>query len=92
VGVNGQHHTLAALCLILRYYPSMCLEGLRKTAKNLSNNSWSLDRDLNPGPPEVEAGVLISGSRRLLQQCKSPFFCIRFHRSCLMCVCDKNEA
>jgi hypothetical protein len=33
------------------YYPGICLEGLRKTAENLSQNSRSPGRDLNPGPP-----------------------------------------
>jgi hypothetical protein len=41
---------------ILRYYPSICLEGFRKTKKNLSPDSQSPDRELNPGPPEY--GVL----------------------------------
>jgi hypothetical protein len=39
----------------LRYYPGICLEGSRKTTKNLSKASRSLGRDLNPGPPEYEA-------------------------------------
>jgi hypothetical protein len=36
----------------LRDYPSICLEGLRKT---LSQDSWSSGRDLNLGPSEDEA-------------------------------------
>jgi hypothetical protein len=32
----------------LRYYPGICLEGLRKTTNNLSRDSRSQDRDLNP--------------------------------------------
>jgi hypothetical protein len=47
----------------LRYYPRMCLEGLRKTTKHLSQDSRSPGRDLNPGPPEYEAGVLTTRSR-----------------------------
>jgi hypothetical protein len=50
--------------LILRYYPSICLEELRKTMKNLSRDSQSPGRDLNPGHPEYEAGVLTTRSRR----------------------------
>jgi hypothetical protein len=42
----------------LRYYSGICLEGLRKTTKNLSQDSRSPGRDLDPGPPEYEAGVL----------------------------------
>jgi hypothetical protein len=38
----------------LRYYPGICLEGLRKTTKNLSQDNRSPGRDLNPGPPEYE--------------------------------------
>jgi hypothetical protein len=35
-----------------RYYPSICLEGSRKTMKNLIKDSQSL------GPPKYEAGAL----------------------------------
>jgi hypothetical protein len=35
----------------LSYYPGICLEALGKTTKNLSQDSWSPGRDLNPGPP-----------------------------------------
>jgi hypothetical protein len=48
----------------LRYYPSICLEGPRKTVQNLSQDSWSPGRDLNPRPPEYEAGVLTTRLRR----------------------------
>jgi hypothetical protein len=41
----------------LRYYPDICLEGLRKTTK-LSQNSRALARNMNLGPPECKAGVL----------------------------------
>jgi hypothetical protein len=40
--------------LILRYYPSIRLEGLRNAKKNLRQDSRSLSRDLNSGPPEYE--------------------------------------
>jgi hypothetical protein len=42
----------------LRYYPGIFVDGLKKTMKNLSQNSWSPGRDLNLGPLEYEAGVL----------------------------------
>jgi hypothetical protein len=42
----------------LRYYPGICLEGLRKTTEDLSKYIWSLGQDFNPGPPEYEAGEL----------------------------------
>jgi hypothetical protein len=42
----------------LRYYPAICLEGLKKTMKTLSQDKRSSGRDLESGPPEYEAGVL----------------------------------
>jgi hypothetical protein len=44
--------------LILRYYPGIVVESLRKITKNLSQDSRSPGRDLNPGPPEYESEVL----------------------------------
>jgi hypothetical protein len=41
-----------------RRYPGICLEGPRKTTKNLSQDSLSPGRDLNPVPPEYDAGLL----------------------------------
>jgi hypothetical protein len=38
------------------------LKGLRKTTKKLSQDSRSQDRNLNPGPPKYEAGVLVNHS------------------------------
>jgi hypothetical protein len=38
----------------LRYYPYICLEGLKKTMKNLIQHSRSLSQDLSPGLPEYE--------------------------------------
>jgi hypothetical protein len=46
----------------LRYYPGICLEGLRKTTKILSQDSRHPGRDLNQGSPEEEAGVLTTVS------------------------------
>jgi hypothetical protein len=54
-------------CTNLRYYPSICHEGLRKATKNLSLDSRSLGRDFNPGLPEREAGVLITWPRLSVQ-------------------------
>jgi hypothetical protein len=50
----------------LRHYPGMCLEGLNKTMKTLSQDSRSLVRDLNPGPHIYELGVFPTGLRRLV--------------------------
>jgi hypothetical protein len=44
--------------LISTYYPSICMDGLRKATKTLSQDSRSPDRDFNPGLPEYDAGVL----------------------------------
>jgi hypothetical protein len=43
---------------ISTYYPSICLEELRKTMKKLSHDSQSPDSELNLGHPEYKAGVL----------------------------------
>jgi hypothetical protein len=43
---------------ILRYYASICLEGLRRGSKTLSQDCRSQGRDFNPGFPEYEAGML----------------------------------
>jgi hypothetical protein len=39
------------------------LEETEETMKNLSQDSWSQGRDLNPGPPKYEAGVLTTRPR-----------------------------
>jgi hypothetical protein len=49
--------------LIFRYNP-ICLQGLRETKKNISENSRYPGRDLNLGPPEYEAGVFCRKSRK----------------------------
>jgi hypothetical protein len=45
-------------------YSGICLEGLKKTMKNLSQDSRSPGQDLNPRPPKYEAGVLTTQPRR----------------------------
>jgi hypothetical protein len=47
---------------VLRY-PGISLEGLTKTTNNLCQDSRSSSQDLNPGPPEYEAGVLTTRPR-----------------------------
>jgi hypothetical protein len=42
----------------LTMYPGICLEGLRKTTKNVHQYSWPPGRDLKLGPIVYEAGVL----------------------------------
>jgi hypothetical protein len=48
----------------LRYNPGICLDGLRKTKKDLSKDSWYLGWDFTQGPPKCEAGVLTTQSQR----------------------------
>jgi hypothetical protein len=44
--------------IILKYYPGIRLEGLRRTTKTSIRIAGRRGRDMNPGPPEYEAGVL----------------------------------
>jgi hypothetical protein len=55
--------------LILRYYPGICLEGLRKTMKTLRQDSQSLSQDLNLGFPDHKAGVVTTWPRCLVMKC-----------------------
>jgi hypothetical protein len=51
----------------LRYYTSICQEGLNKTTEILSQNGRTLNRNLNPGLPECEAAVpTTSASQQIL--------------------------
>jgi hypothetical protein len=49
-------------------YPGIRLEYLRETTVNLSQDSRSSGRDLNPGPPEYVAGVLTALPRRSIRK------------------------
>jgi hypothetical protein len=49
--------------------PSIPLEGLRNTTKILSQDNRSPGRDLSPGNPEYEAGVLTIRPRRSVARC-----------------------
>jgi hypothetical protein len=40
------------LLLQVQYDLCICVEGLRKVTKHLSQDTWSPYRDWNPGPPE----------------------------------------
>jgi hypothetical protein len=52
--------------LILRYYPCICLNGAKKTTRNLSQDRQSPGRDMNLGPPEYKAAVLTIQPRCLV--------------------------
>jgi hypothetical protein len=54
--------------LILRYHPGIRLDGLRKTMTKISSDSRFPERDMNPGPPEYEAGVLTNRPRRSVKE------------------------
>jgi hypothetical protein len=45
------------------YYPSICLEKLRKTIENITQDNRSSGQDLNPESPEYKAGVLTTRRR-----------------------------
>lgn len=52
---------LSVLLLILRYYTSICVEGLRNPPpppKKMPSGSWSLSTELNLGPTENKTRVL----------------------------------
>jgi hypothetical protein len=46
------------------YYPDSYLEELKKTMKNFSQDSRTPGRDMKPGPPGYEIGVLTTRPRR----------------------------
>jgi hypothetical protein len=46
-----------------RYYLGICLKTMRKTTKNLSQDSQYSSRDSDPGPPGYEAEVLTTPPR-----------------------------
>jgi hypothetical protein len=49
--------------LILRYYPGIRLEGLRKTTKNSIKTAGRRGRESSPELPGYEAGVLTTRPR-----------------------------
>jgi hypothetical protein len=51
----------------LRYYPGICLEGLKKRRKTSIRITGRRSRDLNPGPPEYDAGVLTTLPQRSVE-------------------------
>jgi hypothetical protein len=62
-----------------RYYPSICVEGLKKAMTSLSQDSRSPGRDWNSEPPEYEAGVLTTQPRRSVSQKPT---CVYFGETC----------
>jgi hypothetical protein len=45
---------------VLINHPDICLQGLRKTAKNLKRNRRFPDRDLKCGPPRYQSELIIN--------------------------------
>jgi hypothetical protein len=74
--MNWEHVEGIDRGLILRYYPSIYLEWLRKSLETLSQDSQSSGRYLNPRPPEYVAGMLITRPRRSVSFFRS--FCPSF--------------
>jgi hypothetical protein len=62
VGQFGNNEVMGMLrevvMIKLEGCPGICLGGLRKYMKNLRQDSWCLDQDINLEPPGYEAGVL----------------------------------
>jgi hypothetical protein len=50
--------------IILRYYLNIRMEGLWKTTKNISRDTWFSGRDLNPESIEYESRVSTTRPRR----------------------------
>jgi hypothetical protein len=50
--MNWKGYERKRSCPNFRYCTGIFLEGLPKTTKNFSQDRQSLDRDLNPEPPE----------------------------------------
>jgi hypothetical protein len=79
-------------CLILRHYPSIRLEGLRKTMKTSTRIAGCWGQQLNLGPLEYEVGVLTTRSQRsvtLIAKLMKSNCCI-FRRP-FLCIEDDSE-
>jgi hypothetical protein len=67
---------------LLPYCADNCLDGLRKTTKNVSQDNQHSGRRLNPGPPNTEATVLSLTATFRAALCTKwmadRFFCITF--------------
>jgi hypothetical protein len=57
-------------CLILRHYPGIRLDVLRKTTKNFIQDSLSPGRDLNMWPPEYEVASYLRDILHKVKFCK----------------------
>jgi hypothetical protein len=53
----------------LKLHPRVFLKGLKKATKNLSQDSQTPGRDLKPGHPKHETGVLTTEPRRFVSPC-----------------------
>jgi hypothetical protein len=53
----------------LRYYPRICLEGLRKLKKNLGQDMRCLGRDLKQARAKYESRALLPGQLSRLMFC-----------------------
>jgi hypothetical protein len=79
-------------CPNFKYYTGICLEGLTKTMKNLSQDSRSPGRDSNPGPPEYYAGMLTTRPRRsvIVLHVADHFSTSLIHNECSSATCPNS--
>jgi hypothetical protein len=55
---NGKDLAGSGRGLILRYYPGICLEGLRRTTKDLNQDSRSPGPRFEPGTSRIRSSVI----------------------------------
>ena len=51
---------VVVVVIMLKNYPSICLNGLRTPLKHLGHNYYLGGLNSNPGPPKYNEGVLIT--------------------------------
>jgi hypothetical protein len=73
-GRNGKDLEESSHGLILWYYQGICLEGLRKITKILSQDSWSPGQDSKTGPPYYEGVLTINHNIQ--------YYCFKQNRIC----------
>jgi hypothetical protein len=77
--INWKDFEGSGSCVILRLFPGIRLEGLRKTTKYPNKDSRFPVRELNPEPPEYEAGVSSTRPRRsVIFTLHYDAFCVRW--------------
>jgi hypothetical protein len=62
---------------LLKWYPDICLEGLKKTLRNVCQDIWSLSHSSNSEPSGYEKGILTTTPWYIVGMCESNFFGLR---------------